>query len=781
MKKVSRSAISKMSFGQFLKTARDPYRRLLGFLKPYRRRFLLGLLCGAIYGLVNGLMVLAVNHITGEVLPKEEVKGRNGTSIAESFHPSRELPPLRAALAAAKLPSADAEAAVQSYTEFRSLLHERQLLTSAAGTGALAKATLHPSLPAEYRLLLAGEREMVSGPEPRPLGRWDSMMQHFRAAPALPAHLEKARASWHQVLALPEAQRRNATIPALYFLARTSPAPDLQSQLYSELRTASTSGAFADPLHLSQSAPEPKALPQIIGLCLIIPGVMLLRAIFGWLNSYCLTWVSLRVLDDIRTQLFRRVLGQSMEFFAKQKAGDLVQTVVNQTRVAQQALTSIAGEIIKEPISILSALVALLIIDPKFTLMALVLFPLCIVPVVVIGKKVRKAGADEENEAGAMGVILQEAFSGIREVKSYSREGYEAERFSVSNKKMLASMLRWRKALEAVGPMVEVVASLGIAGALVYVWFHDMPAGKFIALNGGLIMLYPPAKALSRIPLMLQKCLAATSKVFDLMDRETKVPDPATPQSLPATGEPRRIIFSAVDFHYKKETPVLHQVSLDVAGGQTVALVGRSGAGKTTLFSLLLRFYDPVSGSITIDGVDIRDLRQAELREEICVVSQDVFLFHDTIYENIRYGHLKATRAQIEEAARRAHAHDFIIEQKHGYETVIGDRGSLLSGGQRQRISIARAFLKNAPILLLDEATSALDTESERFIQEDLAALSAGKTVLVIAHRLSTVINSDAIVVMEQGRTVDAGPHGELLERCELYRQLHAIGFTESH
>ena len=792
MKKVSRKEIAKMSAGEFLAAAREPYRRLAGFLKPYRRRFVLGLLAGALYGILNGLMVAAVQHVGSEVLPQEGATGRHGTTLAEEWNPGRELPEVRAALAAATvpvpdgaaqpLPPAAVEAALESYQSFRDRLADRQIQRPGPGEAdPLATAVLDPALPAEFQLFLEGERAMLqSPPAAQPTG---GFMDRLKSGAATlfrqdiqPPHLAAARAKWQELLALPEDQRRHRTIWARYLLAHTESDKRARGRQLEAMRAELASGKFTDVLNLGEAAPAPRSLVSIILLCALIPGIMLIRAIFGYLNTYCLTWVSLRVLDDIRGQLFSKVLGQSMEFFNRQKSGDLLQTILNQTRVAQQALTSVAGEIVKEPISIVSALLVLFLIDWKFTLMSFVLFPLCIIPVAVVGRKVRKAGAEEEEEAGAMSVIMQEAFSGIREVKACNREDYETARFNASNQKMLRSMMRWRKALEGVGPLVEVVASVGVAGALVYVWSNGMPASEFIALNGGLVMLYPPAKALSRIPLLLQKTLAATSKIFELMDREVRVAD--TPGAVAMAGPVRgEIAFENVTFFYKKDVPAVRNVDLRILPQQTVALVGRSGAGKSTLFSLLLRFYDPHGGRILLDGRDIRGITQVSLRNCISVVSQEVFLFHDTIYENIRYGRLDATREEIMEAARRAHAHEFIMEQPQGYETVIGDSGRMLSGGQRQRISIARAILRNTPVLLLDEATSALDPESERHIQEAIRDLSQGKTVLAIAHRLSTVITSDVIVVMDDGAVAAAGTHDELLAASPIYRKLYSMQF----
>ena len=517
------------------------------------------------------------------------------------------------------------------------------------------------------------------------------------------------------------------------------------------------------------------ALLDVIWICAAIPAIMLIRGLFTYMNAYFMTWTSLRVLSDIRVKLFARLMNQSLDFFGKRKSGDMIQTVFNQTRMAQMALTTVASDAVKQPFAILTSLAVLFHINWQFTILALFVFPLCIFPVIAVGKKVRKAGGKEEEEAGMLMVVMQEAFAGFRVVKSHGREDYEIKRFTSANDKMMGFILRWRKALEAVGPAVEAVASIGIAAALVFVYYNDLSAGDFIALNGGFVMLYPPFKSLSRIHILLQKCLSATSKVFELMHQDLDIAD--AENAPPLKNVKGQITFDKLSFHYKEGIPAVQDIDFTIEAGKSYALVGPSGAGKTTLFSLLMRFYDPKEGRILIDGQDIKEVQQATLRDHVGIVNQDTFLFHDTIYNNILYGDPNATREQVEEAARRAHAHDYILEQDKGYDTIIGDKGGALSGGQQQRLSIARAILRDAPILLLDEAMSALDTESEQKIKEALDTLSKGKTTIAIAHRLSTILNADQIVVMENGRVQDQGSHKELLERSPLYQRLYNLQF----
>lgn len=329
--------------------------------------------------------------------------------------------------------------------------------------------------------------------------------------------------------------------------------------------------------------------------------------------------------------------------------------------------------------------------------------------------------------------------------------------------------------MEISSPMVEIVGSVGICIGMVYAWATKMDFAEFTAVNLGLMSIYPHAKALSRIQVQMQKCYVAALKVFAYIDAEPEVRD--KPDAKPLTESQGAIEMSDVTFSYTEDRAALDGVSLKFASGKRYALVGQSGSGKSTILSLILRFYDPDKGSISIDGHDIRDYSQQTLRDQIGLVSQDTFLFHDTIRNNIRYGMLEATDEEVIKAAKLAHAHNFILETENGYNTMLGDKGCNLSGGQQQRLSIARAILRDAPILFLDEATSALDSESERAIQDALHELSKGKTVIAIAHRLSTVLDSDEIIVMNKGRVIDMAPHETLLERCADYQQLYQLQY----
>jgi subfamily B ATP-binding cassette protein MsbA len=532
-------------------------------------------------------------------------------------------------------------------------------------------------------------------------------------------------------------------------------------------------------------------ISAVIFACCLVPLLFLLRGGLTYIGNYCMMWVGNRILLDLRNDAYRSLMSQSVGYFSRQKVGNLVQTVFNQARVAQQNLVTLSQDIVQRPVAILSLLIYLVSDNPEFTLYSLLVFPLCIGPVVLVSKKVRKSGTQEELEAGQMLVQMTEAFGGIRVVKSYAREDYECRRFASSNRKMNKVIMRYGKALEIVGMLVETVASFGVAVGLFYAYKKGITSNDFMVLVAGLTQIYPHAKALSRIQLLMQKTIVATSTVFATMEEVPEVRD--APDAVQLSRAKGRLHLENVTFTYKKDagkdgkgkkataSPAVKSITLDLQPGNFYALVGPSGAGKSTLFSLILRFYDPDKGYITLDGQDIRRVTQESLRNQFAVVSQDTFLFHASIMENIRYGRLNAKDEEIIEAAKKAHAHEFITLQERGYDTEVGDMGGKLSGGQKQRISIARAILRNAPILLLDEATSALDTESEKVIKDALHTLTSGKTVIAIAHRLSTILEANQIIVMRDGKMLDVGPHAELLQRCELYQRLYQLQFESGN
>ena len=538
------------------------------------------------------------------------------------------------------------------------------------------------------------------------------------------------------------------------------------------------------------AAPNPMALRSNLGaldtgpkinsivlICLAIPAIMTARSLCSYGSTYCMQWVSNKVVTDIRAQLFSKMVRHSMDFFNKMRSGFLMSRITNDTRVMQMALTSVGSDVFKQPITIVGAITVLLLMDWKFTVVTLILFPACLLPLRIYGRRARKAVQNEQAGMGEMVVTMQETFAGIRVIKSFAREAHQEKEFKRSNQLQFSQMMRMIRSMEAVGPLVETIAAVGVGMALLYVYAANLSVGRFFGLISGIFILYEPIKTLSRIHILMQRSIAATAAIFSILDSEPTVQD--TPNAAVLKSSRGRIDFENVTFRYANTAAdAISNLTLRFEPGKTHALVGASGAGKSTILSLILRLYDPTTGAVKIDGRDLRLVTQKSLREQIGLVTQETFLFHDTVFNNILFGRLDATPEEIHEAARAAYAHDFITAQPKGYQTVIGDKGCLLSGGQQQRLAIARAILKNAPILLLDEATSSLDSESEKQIQKALVELAAGRTVIAIAHRLSTVLSADQIIVMECGRVKEIGTHAELLEKSGYYRRLYDHQFN---
>lgn len=564
----------------------------------------------------------------------------------------------------------------------------------------------------------------------------------------------------------------------LGFGALTSVLPAIFAKVASIIfqNTAGVSNPKAILAHRELLSGGPQ-IGSIAWVCLVIPLVMIARGLLGYGNTYFMNWVSNRVVLDIRNELFGKMIRHSMDFFNKTRAGFLMSRIANDTRSMQMALSTVSSDVFKQPITIIGALGVLLWMDWKFTVVTLILFPTCLIPIRLFARRAKLAVQHDQKGMVQMTVTMQETFAGMRVIKSFGREEHQEKFFRRATQQQFSNQMKMVKSTEATGPLVEIIASIGVGLAFAYVYFASLPAGKFIGLLTGIFILYEPVKTLSKLHIVIQRWIGATAKIFALLDSAPTVQD--SPDAIDLPTSHGRIELQHVTFRYPTATTdALQDFDLNIEPGKTYALVGPSGAGKSTILSLLLRLYDPTLGTIRIDGYDLRSLTQRSLRQQIGLVTQETFLFHDTIFKNIQFGRLGAAPEEVYVAARTAFAHDFIMTQPDGYETVIGDKGCLLSGGQQQRLAIARALLKNAPILLLDEATSALDSESEKQIQTALERLSAGRTVIAIAHRLSTILSADQIVVMDRGRIVELGTHGELLEKSGYYRRLYDLQFN---
>jgi subfamily B ATP-binding cassette protein MsbA len=506
-----------------------------------------------------------------------------------------------------------------------------------------------------------------------------------------------------------------------------------------------------------------------------IPAVVLARGLFGYLNIYFLQWAAVRTITDLRTRLFAHLQSLSLGFFTRSSTGDLMSRVIQDTGAIQATLSVLLAVIVKDPVKLAGLAALLVAYNAKLTAVTLVIFPVCVVPVLIYSRKVRRASAAIQDNSSELSTLMHESFTGNRIVKAYHLEETVIERFQEASRRFIGYYMRIVRSQEIPGPLIEFFGALGVTALFLYFAFQPNPSvEKLVVFAVTVVLMYQPIKNVARLHSQLEQARAASKRVFELLALNPTVVDPLEPVPLQAAAAD--IHFEAIDFEYD-ERPVLREVSLTVKSGQVVALVGPSGSGKTTLTNLLLRFYDPRRGRVRIGDTDIRCVALHDLRSQIAVVTQETILFNDTIRNNIRLGRPGATDPEVEAAARHAHAHEFILAKEHGFDSVVGEKGVMLSGGQRQRLAIARAILKAAPILVLDEATSSLDTESERAVQAALEELMKGRTTICIAHRLSTVQTADLIVVLEQGRIVDTGTHAQLIQKGGLYRKLYELQF----
>jgi subfamily B ATP-binding cassette protein MsbA len=513
-----------------------------------------------------------------------------------------------------------------------------------------------------------------------------------------------------------------------------------------------------------------------------LPAIALVRVISGYLNTYLANWAAVRAIADLRARLFDHIQNLPLSFFSTARTGEITGRIISDTTVLHSVIANSMSSLVKDPLTVLTLLFVLLAQPEtrKLTIISVAALVICLVPMRIYATKVRKSARAMQSHVAELNSVMHETFTGNRIVKAYNLEQTMLGKFREATGKFVGQMMRIVRANEIPSQMTEFAGIVGVALVLVYVVFQTNPAttGDFVQFILSIVLMYQPIKALVKLQNQLHQADSASQKIFDLLELQSTVRDPVN--AVPLKAANADIEFQDIEFAYKERDevkPVLRGINLKVKAGQMVALVGGNGSGKTSLTNLLLRFYDPQRGAVLIGGTDIRQVAVKDLRNQIGFVSQGALLFHDTIRNNIALGKPGATDAEIEAAAKHACAEDFIIKEREGYETLVGEKGIALSGGQRQRISIARAILRDAPILVLDEATSEFDSESERALQTSLEKLMEGRTTICIAHKLWTIQKADLIAVLESGRIVEMGTHAELMKARGVYCKLYESQF----
>ncbi len=518
---------------------------------------------------------------------------------------------------------------------------------------------------------------------------------------------------------------------------------------------------------------------DVFVIILLILSLYLVKGIATFFGYFLLGVTGHKVIRDLRNDLYSSIINQSVSFFDKYHSGTLISRITNDVYIIQNAVTTKIGDLVKESMFFILILVAIFYIDYRLSLLLLFIIPLIVVPVILISKAIRKATTLSQKKMAEMTNILKETISGSRIVKAFAMENFEIKKFMQKNYEFFKANVKLIAATVASSPIMELVGAISLSMVIVYgnikIKSGEMTTGTFMTYITNVLLLYSPIRRLNKVNNELQQAMSALKRVFSLMDEKNPIKSPEKPEKFPENIE--KVEFKNVSFSYDGKKKVLDNVNLLARKGETIAIVGSSGDGKSTLVNLIPRFYDCTDGEITVNGIDIKKFNLHDLRNNIGIVTQETILFDDTVFNNIAYGRSDIPLEKVEEAAKLAYAHDFIIKMKKGYHTNIGESGVFISGGQRQRLAIARALLKNPPILILDEATSALDTESEVLVQKALENLMKNRTTFVIAHRLSTIRNADRIYVISKGKIVEVGTHEELLRKNGVYRKLYNIQF----
>ncbi len=520
------------------------------------------------------------------------------------------------------------------------------------------------------------------------------------------------------------------------------------------------------------------AMLQILPLVVLL--IFLVKSLCAWGQGYLMSYVGNRIVADLRQLLYDHLQRLSLSFFDRTPTGILMSRITNDVGQIQSAVKECATGIIRDALSVVGLVGVVFYRDWQLAIIAVFILPFAFLPIVKFGQKLRAISTKSLEAMGDISVILHETIGGNRIVKAFGMEEYEKKRFGKENTRSFDYAMKAASVNTLLPPLMEFFGGIGIVAIIGYGGYSVIQGistpGNFFSFLAALILLYEPIKRLSGMNLTLQQGIAAAHRVYDILDTPSEIVE--RPGALPLPPIARSIEFRHVHFHYGNE-PVLKDIHFTVGAGELIAIVGVSGSGKTTLVNLIPRFYEVSRGAIFIDGTDLRDVTIASLRAQIGIVTQQTILFDDTVRNNIAYGDIQKSEQEIIEAARAANALEFINKLPHGFDTVIGEQGTILSGGERQRLCIARALLKNAPILILDEATSSLDSESELEVQKALENLMVGRTTLVIAHRLSTIKNADRIVALAQGRIVEEGQHEELLKIDSEYRRLYELQFSQ--